>query len=223
MRFFQRLAPSARMQHAVQPVLPPRFAGPGANHEELEGDWPAQPERAITPAARDPRPEPVVSDPDPVLAPAPAPAAPVIAARLAVPAAVQVAHAQTRIEANPTQPRPFEPPPAAPGTAPRSHATPASRLVQLPEPASAPAAAAALPQRPPRDHALAPPAPARPLSAHALAQRVPAAKGDSTVVHVTIDRIDVRAAAPAQAPRAQATPRPAPSTSLADYLRRGRS
>ena len=47
--------------------------------------------------------------------------------------------------------------------------------------------------------------------------------GEAPIVHVTIDRIDVRAPAPAQAPRAPAKPRPAPSTSLADYLRRGRT
>jgi hypothetical protein len=42
-------------------------------------------------------------------------------------------------------------------------------------------------------------------------------------VHVTIDRIDVRAAAPSKAPRVVAKPRAAPTMSLADYLRRGKS
>jgi hypothetical protein len=58
------------------------------------------------------------------------------------------------------------------------------------------------------------------MSARALASR-PAQRSDSRpVVHVTIDRIEVRAPAaperPKPAPRSRAT---APSVSLSDYLR----
>jgi hypothetical protein len=73
------------------------------------------------------------------------------------------------------------------------------------------------------EEAPAPPAPQRPLSEYALAQRMQAPKNDTTVVHVTIDRIDVRAPATAQAPHAKTRPGAMPTTSLADYLRRGRS
>jgi hypothetical protein len=60
------------------------------------------------------------------------------------------------------------------------------------------------------------------MSAPALAERHAAAAEPRPVVHVTIDRIDVRAPAaparPAAAPRARNA---APSVSLADYLRQG--
>jgi hypothetical protein len=67
--------------------------------------------------------------------------------------------------------------------------------------------------------AIAPPI-ANPLSPRTVAARAQAAEPPRPVIHVTIDRIDVRTpTAPARAP-APAKPRAAaPSVSLADYLR----
>jgi hypothetical protein len=63
---------------------------------------------------------------------------------------------------------------------------------------------------------------AAPLSAAALAARMPARSEAPPVIHVTIDRIDVRAApTPARAPGAQRARHGTPSVSLADYLRAG--
>lgn len=67
--------------------------------------------------------------------------------------------------------------------------------------------------------AAARPAPFAPVSRQAMDARARPAAADPPPIHITIDRIDVRAAAPARA----ATPpkaRPAASSvSLADYLR----
>ncbi|MFM0053352.1 hypothetical protein [Caballeronia grimmiae] len=102
-----------------------------------------------------------------------------------------------------------------------------TRVVRVREPAIEPRPAPVLDAEPPAPpaHARAPtaPAPQRPLSAAALAQRVLPSACEATVVHVTIDRIDVRAPAAAPAPRPQAKPRAKPAMSLADYLRRGTS
>ena len=204
MRFFQRLASSVRMQNAVQPVLAPRFAGPGAQIQAPGSDFPAGPEHATgipeapAPHAAGPAPTPAASDA--------APATP----------------SQTRFAASAPQIGPVATP--APGAPARADAPPAPAMVLVHETSIEPAPDPAAYPRPQQDQASAPHAPVRPpLSEQALAQRVQPTKGERTIVHVTIDRIDVRAPAPAQAPRAQAKPRPAPTTSLADYLRRGRS
>ena len=68
-----------------------------------------------------------------------------------------------------------------------------------------------------------PPAQAAPISAAAIETLTAARVPPRPVIHVTIDRIDVRA--PATAPRAVSASRPrnsmAPGVSLADYLRAG--
>lgn len=62
---------------------------------------------------------------------------------------------------------------------------------------------------------------AAPLSEEAVASRQLEPVASQPVIHVTIDRIEVRApAAPARAPRARAAA--APSVSLSEYLRRGK-
>jgi hypothetical protein len=58
-----------------------------------------------------------------------------------------------------------------------------------------------------------------PLTARALAMKAPAAADQRPVVHVTIDRIDVRAPAEAAAPKPPSRPRATTSVSLNDYLR----
>jgi hypothetical protein len=58
-----------------------------------------------------------------------------------------------------------------------------------------------------------------PLSETALAGRTAAARGQAPVIHVTIDRIDVRAPAPSQAPPVQRRARTEPVVSLSEYLR----
>ncbi len=63
---------------------------------------------------------------------------------------------------------------------------------------------------------------AAPLSAAAVAGRTVAAVRDpAPVIHVTIDRLDVRA--PARAEPVRSRPRPQPTVSLSDYLRDGAS
>ena len=207
MRFFQRLAPSVRTQHAVQPALPPRFAAPSAGLHEVDAEPPTPPARA-TAEALEPR------------APRETPSTAVHEAMPPAPTRTRIAPIETHASPHPV-PR-SAPPPSAHAPA-RPPAAPVSRVVHVHEAAIAPALDAAPPLRPQRADPPAPPTPQRPLSALALAQRVHTTKSDATVVHVTIDRIDVRAPAPAQAPRAQAKPRAAPTMALADYLRRGRS
>jgi hypothetical protein len=62
---------------------------------------------------------------------------------------------------------------------------------------------------------------AAPLSPAAVAGRVMAVREQAPVIHVTIDRLDVRA--PARAEPARQRPRPQPTVSLSDYLRDGSS
>lgn len=62
---------------------------------------------------------------------------------------------------------------------------------------------------------------AAPLSPAVVAGRVMAVREQAPVIHVTIDRLDVRA--PARAEPARQRPRPQPTVSLSDYLREGSS
>src|SRR5262249_4054619 len=57
---------------------------------------------------------------------------------------------------------------------------------------------------------------AAPLSAAVVAGRAMAVREQPPVIHVTIDRLDVRA--PARAEPARQKPRPQPTVSLSDYL-----
>jgi hypothetical protein len=58
-----------------------------------------------------------------------------------------------------------------------------------------------------------------PLSAAVVAARPRASRDERPVIHVTIDRLDVRAPAGPKAPAERRKARPLPSQSLADYLR----
>lgn len=60
---------------------------------------------------------------------------------------------------------------------------------------------------------------AAPLSDAAMAGRINACDQDHPVVHVTIDRLEVRAASRPKPVAAERPARPAPAVSLADYLR----
>lgn len=97
-------------------------------------------------------------------------------------------------------------------SAPQSPTVPyvrAAASVAAPMPAPTPGVVTSGPVRPPA-----------PLSAAALAARSAMPVREAPVVHITIDRIDIRAPA---APTPAATPprrkAPSPSTSLADFLR----
>lgn len=60
-----------------------------------------------------------------------------------------------------------------------------------------------------------------PLSHEAVVSRIPSAAAQQPIIHVSIDRIDVRApGAPTRSARSR--PTPTPSISLSDYLRRGK-
>ncbi|OIQ70489.1 hypothetical protein GALL_478960 [mine drainage metagenome] len=60
-----------------------------------------------------------------------------------------------------------------------------------------------------------------PLSDAAVAGRAVAARHERPVIHVTIDRIDVRAPSSPAVPKPQRCARPQPTVSLSDYLREG--
>lgn len=60
-----------------------------------------------------------------------------------------------------------------------------------------------------------------PLSEAVIAGRAMAVREQAPVIHVTIDRLDVRAPAPARIEAARQRPRPQPAVSLSDYLREG--
>ncbi len=80
--------------------------------------------------------------------------------------------------------------------------------------------------RPTRDKPLKEPPPravthAAPLSDAVVAGRVMAAREGSPVIHVTIDRNEVRAPAPQKPAAEQRRPRMQPTVSLSDYLRDG--
>ncbi|MFO1086053.1 MAG: hypothetical protein U1E21_15925 [Reyranellaceae bacterium] len=62
---------------------------------------------------------------------------------------------------------------------------------------------------------------AAPLSDTVVAARTRAPREERPVVHVTIDRIEVRAPAAPKAVAERRKSRPLPSQSLADYLRGG--
>jgi hypothetical protein len=61
-----------------------------------------------------------------------------------------------------------------------------------------------------------------PLTTAAIAGRARVATAGAPVVHVTIDRIDMRAPAAARTAPPERRPRPQPSVSLADYLGGGK-
>jgi hypothetical protein len=97
-----------------------------------------------------------------------------------------------------------------------------------PEKRSAPALPAPAVPSPTREAIAAPsrgPAPtaartsAAPLSAHAVAARVATRAESRPVVHVTIDRVDVRVPAAAERSKPSARRSPSASPSLSDYLR----
>ncbi|WP_321796819.1 hypothetical protein [Caballeronia sp. J97] len=208
MRFFQRLAPGARTQNAVRPVLTPRGMEPHATLPDADTERSMPPLRAIAPAGA----------PD---SPAPDRMA---AERETPPSDSVAAHAPRSVAPIPTRPQ-HDDPPAQPRTASRPYTVTGVMHAGEPavEPMPAPVSGATPPARAAHTRAPAAPAPERPLSAAALAQRMLPAAREATVVHVTIDRIDVRAPAATPAPRPQAKPRATPAMSLADYLRRGTS
>jgi hypothetical protein len=214
MRFFARLAPAARAQHAVQPALPPRFAGPSANVPEIDAESPGAPVSATSPDAHEPErrePREAPRAPPHDTAPDRAPRAHRDAIDVSEPAN---AHDPARVS-------PALTPTLAPTVAVRSAVVPIPRAPHARDADAAPQAldgARPLARAQPVDVPAAP-MPQHPLGALALAQRMHPAKSEPTVVHVPIDRIDVRAPAAPKAPRAAAKPRAAPSLSLADYLR----
>jgi hypothetical protein len=62
---------------------------------------------------------------------------------------------------------------------------------------------------------------AAPLSDTAVASRMSTSRDERPIIHVTIDRIDVRAPAPDKPGTAVRRPRAEPAVSLSEYLRRG--
>jgi len=211
MRFFERLAPSARIQHAVQPALPPRFARMSAGVEDIHGDALMSPADAApsidAPDRRVPREAPKEASHD-----------------ATTPERTMPKRVETIEAAASMRPAPHSAPLTGASVPPRSTAVPVLHTLDTRSHAPALSRREDLP-RPSlqRDGTPVPSMPQRPLSPMALARRVQRETSESTVVHVTIDRIDVRAPAPSKPPRVAAKPRATPTMSLADYLRRGRS
>jgi hypothetical protein len=208
---------------AARVALPPRLAPEPAEAPQSEaGAEEAQPLRLLSrPAALQPeRPvvEPQVLRGEPTHAPGPprtAPAAqdpPPRRARAddrdARPPVRRVHLRAPRRDAAVAAPPLADAPPALP---------PPGRLPGLRIDAEvAPSVKQAGPPAPTTEH----PAPA-PLSEAAIASRVTTAQDSRPVIHVTIDRIDVRAAEASKPAAAAAKPaQRRPTVSLADYLRR---
>jgi hypothetical protein len=216
--FLQRLAPAVtQAPSAVRAALPPRFA-PQSVVE-------AEPIAAAAPAAS--------------MAAKPLPAQPVERHSAEAPAPTGPRtlpqHDAATVAVRAVQPTHATPVAAAPGTGRREAPSNAT------EPSAPPLARAGLastePALPPRPAAMAgeparvqrSPEPAHstpfqpPLSPATLAQRtLPQAAPTPPVIHVTIDRLDVRLPAPATAPKAAPKPRTTTTLPLADYLRQRR-
>jgi hypothetical protein len=225
MDFARSLAPlrDSDLTRAL-PVLPSRFGAEAplstapSPHDEPEPGLPTPTEERPGAAARPSRASLVTLADDDGLRTQAVPAAPSSRRQAAA------THQPQRLPADAELPAPAPPPASLRGRAA------AERIDGAPSAASLPAIAdpALIRQAPrvsaaaPRDGAAPPHVPRRPMSAPALAERHAAAAEPRPVVHVTIDRIDVRAPAaparPAAAPRARNA---APSVSLADYLRQG--
>lgn len=111
--------------------------------------------------------------------------------------------------------------PMAPPLAGTGPAAPAAIGASAAVPPVHPAAGVRARPRPPwADPAPSPDAPLAPDRAARLAAPAPPARADAgPVVHLHIDRIDVRTQAPSQAAPAPRVARPAPARSLDDYLR----
>lgn len=225
---------------AARPSLPPRYARPAASEvgfEEARIETPS-----VAPASAAERPPPADGQ---VADTAPAPPAAASPERGALP---KSAAPPGRAGALRSRPPAAERQPAAP---PRPAATAAMQSPIAPPASFPPESVAADPRSPPEPASLppgkmwlaeteraphAPPLPApqatapavvvrertsAPLSERALAGRIERPRQADPVIHVTIDRIDVRApAVPRPAPAARRTPAE-PSVSLSDFLRGG--
>jgi hypothetical protein len=210
------------MPGAARVALPPRFAVPQAAPaippEEVAPDDPVAVPKLSQPEA--PRPWGTTRGPD-ILNSSVLPGRPVERSAVPTPSVGNVTVNLPRQNAPPATefvratipdllPKPVAAPrdilPAAkPVTVTRAHPPAAPQALALPR--QAPAAKAR------RD--------AAPLSKAAVASRVSSAREAPPVIHVTIDRIDVRAP---ETVKAGAAPKPArrkPTISLGDYLRRG--
>ena len=216
MTFLAALAGMARGEPpagAARPVLPPRFgrALSIADAVSVAGSMPA---------AGPQRTAPVSARTVPGTTPGPDHAEPAAQPLRPTPAPLSTAHASSsESETARAASTPIAPPPAFVGHAslpPTSDAHHAARAVL---PAEASPATQSVPPRSPTPIGRAP------LGQNVIAERVAVAREpreQRPVIHVAIDRIDVRApatpASPAAAPRA----RQRPTRSLADYLASGR-
>lgn len=222
--FLQRLAPAAQGGlHAARAALPARFAP--AEGSGMQGPALSTAASAAMPTAR--------ATADPPAAPAPrAPlhhaAAPAPAPRHAV-AATEPAR-QPTLAANPlpqarartpraawtAETRPLAGPPPRAGNL---QASPAAPVWPIPRPTGSSAEPVGVQPR----GATALLAAARPpLSPETVARRAGPRAAEAPVVHVTIDRLDVRLPAAAPPPVRPAAPRGPATLPLADYLRQRR-
>lgn len=219
--FLENLAPQAKRERPrARAALPARFATARVTRElELEDEWTGAPGSSATPAPH------VTDAAPPARASTPAAAKPERPASHAVHTLHETRPAPSREPAAPSEP---------PHRAPLAAAEP-------PEPTLSPRFAAAASRLPPSTAPLRPVlSPARPVEARAVAlqsfelelptpvsaplrpEAVASRNSDSaakepTVVHVTIDRIDLRADPPASA--APKRTRPETKSSLGDYLK----
>lgn len=210
---------------SARPSLPARFAPTLAGDDGAGGDWTS--EAFLMPPARPaPEPEP---------APAPAPVPDVLASRAAA------AERRPSSSESPTRSHRVSRPPDTPNDKPASLRSRKSARSSLPAPLFGHSRDADIDQRLPahltsiapaladdgpaegkkRPPPLPPRDPSSPLSDAALASRSPRFRPLDPVIHVTIDRIDVRAPAPAPEKPTSRRPRMEPSVTLSDFLRGG--
>lgn len=210
----------ARPEGAARLSLPPRFAGLSGGlalrQEDADFASAAAPGHFEDHAAMRPEAPGLARSAEP---PAGAPTAPARKQDLSAPM-----HLERQSDASPLEPRAPQPAQAPPRPARPIAPPPASRVpAKAAEPAlmRLPAAAEAPPDIASEKPPARAPNRAMPLREQVLAGRTAEARAQAPVIHVTIDRIDVRAPAPSQPAAAPRRARLEPVVSLSEYLRGG--
>lgn len=230
----QRLGQARTLRAALAPHYAPRGLPLADAGEPADARWPGDvQDETVADHTAPAQPASARTD-EPAAGTAPAatdPAAPSHAPMAHSPHAATVPRSASgsRLRAAPAAPdgahawpaAPVRAAPAAPPLASTGPASPAAMGAIAAVPPVHPAADMRARRQPPwTDAAASPDAPLAPDRAAMLAAPTPSARaGAGPVVHVHIDRIDVRAPVPSQAAPAPRVARPAPARSLADYLR----
>lgn len=219
------MAVGAKPATAARVSLPPRFAGPSLAHGDEQSIGLAE---DTAPAAEIVRGQSVPPHGPPQAATPPIPQA--VQSETSPPART-VAPLPVNMPVRRDRQAPSGPvlPPRSPPSSDTRRGMPRDVTVPSPVPAAnRPAAAGILTVQSPAPPQMSPVRPvtrALPLSDAAVAGRAMAAREESRderpVIHVTIDRLDVRAPASPASPAEKRRAKTQPTVSLADYLREG--